>query len=94
MIVTTLLLFEFSNHSASLVVSNFLSEVSLHDIDSATSQNISIWRRLNQTLSIVVHERFIFVLYDELSVHTRELIENNLLIDRRLENIRLIDMIR
>ena len=55
---------------------------------------MSIWRRLNQISSIIIHERFVFVLYDELSVHARELIENNLLIDRRLENIRLIDMIR
>ena len=55
---------------------------------------MSIWRRLNQILSIVVHERFIFVLHDELSVYTKELIENDLLIGRRLENIRLINMIR
>ena len=55
---------------------------------------MSIWRRLNQTLSIVVYKRFVFVLYDELLVYIRELIENDLLIDRRLENIRLINMIR
>ena len=94
MIVTTLLLFETSNHSTSLITSDFFSETSLHDVDSAISQNMNTWRRLNQTLSIVVHERFIFVLYDELPVYTRELIENDLLIGRRLENIRLIDMIR
>ena len=94
MIVTILLLFEFSNHSASLIASDFLNEISLHDVDSATSQNISIWRRLNQISSIVVHKRFVFVLHNELSVYARELIKNNLLIDRRLENIRLIDMIR
>ena len=94
MIVTILLLFEISNHSAGLIASNFPSEVSLHDIDSATSQNISIWRRLNQISSIVIYERFVFVLYGELSVYARELIGNDLLIDRRLENIRLINMIR
>ena len=37
MIVTILLLFEFSNHSASLIASDFLNEISFHDVDSAIS---------------------------------------------------------
>ena len=55
---------------------------------------MSTWRRLNQTLSIIVYKRFVFVLYNEFLVYARELIENDLLIGRRLENIRLINMIR